>query len=185
LSPRPDPHPPRWRADADGGIRPAHLRDIPAVQDIERRAGHVFATVGIDAIASDDPPSTADLTGYVRAERAWVAVDGGDAPIGYVLVDVIDDHAHIEQVTVAPEHARRGLGAALIQQVEVWARAHDLAGLTLTTFRDVPWNAPYYGRLGFEPIAVETLSGGLRDVRAREAAAGLDRWPRTAMRRPF
>ena len=27
--------------------------------------------------------------------------------------------------------------------------------LTLTTFRDVPWNAPWYSRLGFEPAPDE------------------------------
>ncbi|EST37103.1 hypothetical protein N566_14850, partial [Streptomycetaceae bacterium MP113-05] len=58
-----------------------------------------------------------------------------------------------------------------------------LPALTLTTFADVPWNAPYYERCGFRPLAVHQETPGLRRRRAHEAAAGLDRWPRLCMRR--
>jgi hypothetical protein len=53
----------------------------------------------------------------------------------------------------------------------------------LTTFTDVPWNAPYYQRLGFRRLSDDKLTPGLRAIRAREAAIGLDRWPRCCMRR--
>ncbi|BFV60853.1 hypothetical protein KCMC57_up59570 [Kitasatospora sp. CMC57] len=48
--------------------------------------------------------------------------------------------------------------------------------LTLTTFAEVPWNAPYYVRCGFEVIEGDEVGPGLRAIRAREAAHGLDRW---------
>ena len=61
--------------------------------------------------------------------------------------------------------------------------ATGVPALTLTTFTDVPWNAPYYVRCGFRILADAQLTPGLRAIRDREAAHGLDRWPRVCMRR--
>ena len=49
---------------------------------------------------------------------------------------------------------------------------------------DVPWNAPYYARLGFRVLAPDQIGDGLRRIRGHEAALGLDRWPRVVMYRP-
>lgn len=159
-------------------IRVASLTDLPALGDIERAAGEPFRDLGMAAIADDEPFTLAELTTYQRAGRAWVY---GDPPVSYVLVDEIDGYAHIEQVSVHPGHSRQGIGRMLIDHVGTWATSRGLAGLTLTTFTEVPWNAPYYARLGFR--VVTDLSPGLRAVRAHEAAIGLDAWPRVVMRR--
>lgn len=58
-----------------------------------------------------------------------------------------------------------------------------LRGLTLTTFAEVPWNAPYYARCGFRVLDDSELSPGMRTIRDREIAHGLHRWPRVYMRR--
>jgi hypothetical protein len=63
------------------------------------------------------------------------------------------------------------------------AAAGGLPALTLTTFAEVPWNAPYYERCGFRRLAEAELTAGLREVRRREAELGLDRWPRVCMLR--
>jgi GNAT superfamily N-acetyltransferase len=161
-------------------IRVASLTDLPALGDIERAAGEPFRDLGMAAIADDEPFTLAELTTYQRAGHAWVY---GDPPVSYVLVDEIDGYAHIEQVSVHPGHSRQGIGRMLIDHVGTWATSRGLAGLTLTTFTDVPWNAPYYARLGFR--VVTDLSPGLRAVRAHEAAIGLDAWPRVVMRRDW
>lgn len=49
-----------------------------------------------------------------------------------------------------PEHGRRGIGGALVGSVCDWARASGIASVTLTTYREIPWNEPFYRRLGFE-----------------------------------
>ncbi|MQA96122.1 MAG: GNAT family N-acetyltransferase [Streptosporangiales bacterium] len=136
------------------------------------------------AIAEDEPPSEQALRGYVADGRAWVATaaDGGQ-PVAYLIAGLVDGALHIEQVSVHAEHARRGVGRALIEHVAGWAKARGIPALTLTTFTDVPWNGPYYRRLGFRPLAPEEITPGLREIRAAEAAHGLDRWPRTSMRR--
>jgi GNAT superfamily N-acetyltransferase len=164
-------------------IRTARVEDVAFLPEIERAAGAVFREVGMAAIADDEPLPASELLAYQRAGRAWVATEEFDHPVAYLLLDIVDDAAHIEQVSVHPDQARRGLGRALIEAAEAWARRHELPGLTLTTFADVPWNAPYYSRLGFSVVAEDALSPGLRRLRAHEAELGLNAWPRVVMRR--
>jgi GNAT superfamily N-acetyltransferase len=164
-------------------IRPLAADELIVVQQIENAAGRPFAEIGMTEIADDAPPSVERLGDYQSDGRAWVLVDDADAPIGFVLVDLVDDAAHIEQVSIHPDHGRRGLGRCLVDHVAHWARGRGLHAVTLTTFEDVPWNAPYYRRLGFVTLPPSDLGPQLRAVREHEAAAGLDRWPRVAMRR--
>ncbi|MFD3484191.1 MULTISPECIES: GNAT family N-acetyltransferase [unclassified Streptomyces] len=164
-------------------IRPAVPADLPLLQDIERAAGEPFRAVGMAEIADDDPPGIDLLDRYLRAGHAWVTEDAAGRPVAYLIYDEVDGAAHIEQVSVHPTASRHGVGRALIEHLAVRARSAGLAGLTLTTFADVPWNAPYYTRLGFRTLAESELTDGLREIRRAEAAHGLDHWPRVCMRR--
>jgi len=164
-------------------IRPATPDDLPVLQDIERAAGAAFRGLGMAAVADDEPPALDVLEHYRGAGRAWAACDAGDHPVGYLICEPVDGCLHIEQVSVHPDAARRGIGRALLAYAARRAREEDLSGLTLTTFTEVPWNAPYYTRLGFHPLDEAELTPGLRTIRAHEAELGLDRWPRVCMRR--
>ncbi|MFD9264082.1 GNAT family N-acetyltransferase, partial [Streptomyces sp. NPDC059538] len=82
-----------------------------------------------------------------------------------------------------PDRARRGLGRGLMEHLAEFAARGGVPALTLTTFTEVPWNAPYYVRCGFRLLDDAGLTPGLREIRDREAAHGLDRWPRACMRR--
>lgn len=165
-------------------IRAAKPDDVARIRDIEVAAGQLFRVIGMDAVADDPPPSEEDLTVFQNDGRAWVATDSDDIPVAYILVETVDGWAHIEQVTVHPSHSRKSLGSALIDHAELWANGCGLSGMTLTTFRDVPWNAPYYERLGFVTIPEPAWSEGLRRIVSRERQHGLNAWPRVAMKRP-
>ncbi|OII65313.1 GNAT family N-acetyltransferase [Streptomyces sp. CC77] len=171
------------RPVVDFRIRPALPEDLPRLQDLERAAGEPFRALGMAAVADDDPPPPEDLERYRAAGRARIAAGPDGRPAAYLVWDEVDGAAHIEQVSVHPDAARRGLGRALVEDLAAHAVALRLPALTLTTFRDVPWNAPYYARLGFRVLDETELTAGLRAVRRAEAAHGLDRWPRTCMRR--
>jgi GNAT superfamily N-acetyltransferase len=121
-------------------IREARQEDLPRLREIERRAGELFRGLGMDAVADDEPPTIDDLLPYVRDERAWVATNDRDVPVAYLLLDVVDQKGHIEQGD--PSHSRRGIGRLLIERAAAWAGEHGLKSLTLTTFAEVPWNAP-------------------------------------------
>lgn len=166
-------------------IRPAAPAELPALQDIERAAGAPFRDLGMPEIADDEPPAPDVLERYRRAGRCWVAADERDRPAAYLLAEPVDGALHIEQVSVHPRAARRGVGRALLAHAADRARQEGLTALTLTTFTEVPWNAPYYACLGFQPLPEADLTPGLREIRATEAAHGLDRWPRVCMRKPL
>ncbi|MFI1203235.1 GNAT family N-acetyltransferase (plasmid) [Streptomyces sp. BHT-5-2] len=164
-------------------IRVPDPADLTALRALERAAGEPFRALGMAPIADDEPPPAELLAEYRRVGRALAAYDTGrpgEPPRGYLLWDRVDGCAHVEQVSVHPERARRGIGRALIDRAE---QESGLPALTLTTFAEVPWNAPYYARLGFRRLAVDELTPGLRAIRAHEAELGLDRWPRVCMRR--
>jgi GNAT superfamily N-acetyltransferase len=134
-------------------------------------------------VAGHPPPSIETLERYQQAALAWTAAGPDDQSIGYVLVDLVDGAAHIEQVSVHPDHGRRGIGRLLIDEVDHWAAGRGLPALTLSTFRSVPWNAPYYARLGFRELAPGELTAGLTEIQRHEAALGLDPAERIFMRR--
>lgn len=134
-------------------------------------------------IADDEPLPVGQLAGYQQAGLAWVAVAEADAPVAYLIAEPLDGNLHVEQVSVRPDSARRGIGRSLLNHLADHAAAGGVPALTLTTFTDVPWNAPYYSRCGFHLLDDSSLGPGLREVRRQEAARGLDRWPRTCMRR--
>jgi GNAT superfamily N-acetyltransferase len=162
-------------------IRAARPDDLALLVEIERTAGETFRSVGMDLVADDDPGSAEELAPYAEAGRAFVSVDAGDRPTGYILLDVVDGAAHVEQVTVHPDHARRGIGRALLERGAAWARAQRLHAVTLTTYVEVAWNGPYYERLGFRYLTPEEETPGLRAIRRLERARGLEAWPRACM----
>ncbi|MEV6599039.1 GNAT family N-acetyltransferase [Actinoplanes sp. NPDC051346] len=158
--------------------------DLEVVRQIEVRAGALFHDVGMSDIAAHPVPPAEVLARFVRAGRSWVAVEDADVPVAFVLVELVDGLAHIEQVSVDPPYARHGLGRALIDHVGRWAADRDLPALTLTTFRDVPWNGPYYSRLGFVELTAEARGPELARLMDKEAEHGLDPVERIAMCRP-
>jgi GNAT superfamily N-acetyltransferase len=164
-------------------IRAARVEEVASFIEIEQAAGETFRSIGMDLVADDDPGTVDELTPYAEAGRAFVAVDSSDRPVGYLLLDVVDGAAHIAQVSVHPDDARLHIGQALIECAASWASALGLHSLTLTTYVDVPWNGPYYERIGFRYLTAEEESVGLRAIRKRERAAGLDAWPRASMHR--
>jgi GNAT superfamily N-acetyltransferase len=161
-------------------IRPAERADLPLLVEIERRAGRAFADHGMPEIAADDPGSPEELESYRAAGRAWVAAEGG-APVAYLVATHVDGCLHIEQVSVDPDEAGRGIGAALIEHLAGIARKAGLPAITLTTFRDIPWNAPYYARLGFTELPGAEQGPELRALAAHERTAIPGDHPRVAM----
>jgi GNAT superfamily N-acetyltransferase len=164
-------------------IRTVREDELPVLRAIERAAGECFRDVGMPEIADDEPLPAEVLAAYRRNGHAWVATDATDRPIAYLIAEVIDGAMHVEQVSVRPSAARRGIGRTLLDHVADVATKDGLPALTLTTFAEVPWNAPYYEKCGFQRLDDMELTPGLREIRRQEAAHGLDRWPRVCMRR--
>ncbi|GAA5170573.1 GNAT family N-acetyltransferase [Pseudonocardia eucalypti] len=164
-------------------IRQVREDELDALREIERAAGAPFRELGMHLVADGEPMSVAELDRFRRAGTAWV-VTSEDRPVGYLVAEPVDGELHIAQVSVHPDAARRGLGRELIEHADRHAvAAGGFAGMSLTTYVEVPWNGPYYRRLGFTELPESRWGPGVRAIREAEAAAGLDLWSRAVMTR--
>lgn len=163
-------------------ITTARSRDLPLLPLIELAAARLLAGHAPDSVLAEIT-SQADLEKARRLGHLWVALVS-DVPVGFAHVEILEPGvAHLEEIDVHPEHGRRGVGRRLVTTICDWAEAAGYGSITLTTFRDVPWNMPFYARLGFEVIPPEELSSALRSVVDDETRRGLNRTRRVAMRR--
>ena len=163
--------------DARGpSIRQAHPDDLAVLRGIEFEADRLFESVGIG-------PFTNDEAGDHFHQAALVLVVG-DPPVCFVCAELVDGIPHIRQLAVLPDHGRKGLGRALVEGACNWARTEGFDAITLTTYRDVGWNGPFYKSLGF--VTIDILTPGLRAIREHERSIGDDDpGPRVAMRLPL
>ncbi|MFI6597033.1 GNAT family N-acetyltransferase [Nonomuraea sp. NPDC050536] len=160
-------------------IRPAEPRDLAALPDIERVCDGVFHEVGI--VFPDGAPVIEEV--IAQGAPVWVA---GDPPVGFAGIIELDGRVHLEQLAVLPQHGRRGIGGALVSAVLAAAAAQGSPGVTLLTFRDVPWNAPFYARHGFTEFPAAQWGPGLHAHWQAEIDAGLHTLgPRLAMHHPL
>jgi len=164
-------------------IRAPRADELELLRDVERAASALFADVGLADVAAHEPESIESLARYRGNGRSWVVADDNDQPVAYAVVDIVDGLAHLEQISVSPDHGRQGLGAALLAHVCEWAREQHHDAVTLTTFKDVPWNAPFYAKHGFHVMTEEEIGPELRQLRVQEAEHGLDPETRVCMSR--
>lgn len=164
-------------------VEGACAEDLPKLARVELAANVLFEGTSVAAVVAGDVTALEEHV-HARADGLlWVARAPDGEPVGFALVEILDGQPHLEELDVDPAHGRRGLGRALLGAVLDWARATGHAAVTLTTFRDIPWNAPFYQRMGFRTLAPHEIGAGLAEVMREEAARGLEPATRIAMRR--
>ena len=161
-------------------IRSATPADFPPLQHIEVRAGELFIEIGMPEIA-EHPPG--DIDELAAAEALLVAAGEDDQPVGYAWIELVGGTTYLEQLSVLPEAGRQGVGTALLDAVEDWARTRGDDAVLLTTFRDVPFNGPLYAKRGFVHVPEVEWTDELREIIAFQATLGMDPASRTVMRR--
>ncbi|WP_456285402.1 GNAT family N-acetyltransferase [Microbacterium sp. JZ70] len=148
-------------------IRPVAPQDLADVERIENEADRLL----VDLLAPErwDPaPAGADRA----AQPGFLLVAEGDALVGFAHVLEVDGAAHLEQLSVVPAFGRQGIGRRLVDAVKDEARRRGHASMTLRTFAEVPWNAPFYARCGF--IEEQPTTAFERGLVATEQRLGLD-----------
>lgn len=154
-------------------IRPVRPEELALLPGVEQAAGRLFAGTSEAWIVDDGDHSLADFTDWLRDGAIWVAV-ADDRIVGFAAVETIDGQSYLHELDVHPDHGRRGLGRRLIATAVAAARAVGQTALRLSTFRHIPWNAPYYVKLGFRELPEADWGPGLREVWRAEIASGLD-----------
>ena len=152
-------------------VRPAGPDDLPGLPALEVASDEIFARHGIGPI----PPVATTAADLASAAAVLVAEDV-DAPeagvIGFARLEVVDGQGHLEQLSVHPDASHRGAGSALLDAAVEWAARAGHDAVTLCTFAEVPWNAPFYARRGFTEVTDPGL--GVRSRRDTERRLGLD-----------
>ena len=166
---------PRYRIVA------ARPHDINAIAAIELAAARLLTGHVPDAML-DEVTGAHELRAAQGERRLWVELFD-DRPVGFAHVTLLEpEAAHLAEIDVHPAHGRRGLGRRLVAAVCRWAERHGYAAVTLSTFRDVAWNMPFYAGLGFEEVPWTACPAALRSVVQDEARRGLDPTRRVVMR---
>ncbi|MFK7896946.1 MAG: GNAT family N-acetyltransferase [Myxococcota bacterium] len=161
----------------------ANTEDVQALPAIERSAASLFPAGFLPSGAEQETLPAAVLHEAQAEGRLFVARERADGGVvGFALVEAIDGVGHLEEIDVDPAWGRRGIGRALVLRACEWARAKGYADITLITFREIPWNAPFYARLGFLLLEEAAIGNAMLPKLSREAAAGFDPTQRCVMR---
>lgn len=162
-------------------VRDARADDVPLLQAIERNAAQRYGELPETLFCVD--LGVRDEVEHRQARESGFAllIEVSGIPIAFILVVPKDNRAHILEIAVAQAEHGRGYGRELIHVAEAWATAVGLNEMTLTTFLDVPWNAPFYRRLGYEVFEVGLDRPELCELIAEERKLGLHQVRRVAM----
>jgi ribosomal protein S18 acetylase RimI-like enzyme len=163
-------------------IESAREDDLAKLRRIELAANALFGGHAVAGVVADDATGLDELAHAHAAGLLWVARAADGEPVGFALCHLVDGALHLEEIDVDPAYGRRGVGRALLHAVIAGAERAGRPAVTLTTFRDIPWNAPFYARAGFRTLAAGELGPGLAALVHEEAARGLDPSQRVVMR---
>lgn len=153
-------------------IRLGTENDLPSLNSIEIAAGSLFSEEDIPPVLAQ-PSSEEELLGALSQRLLWVAEVANERVVGFIVCERVDGCLHISEVDVRPDYGKQGIGTALVQHALAHAQSTSgMRAVTLTTFEHVPWNAPFYMKLGFEVVSDTAHYPHLEQSLARERARG-------------
>lgn len=159
------------------------IEDTPNLPTIEQSAGELFRTIPeLEWIADGEDLAPERHRELLKGGACWVAETKDGLLVAFLSAETAGDALHIWELSVLRDCQNRGIGRALLSEAVGYARAHRLCAVTLSTFRDVPWNEPMYRRLGFATVERPDCDERLAEILDREIAAGLPGERRCAMR---
>ncbi|KAF1709576.1 GNAT family N-acetyltransferase [Pseudoxanthomonas sacheonensis] len=172
------------RREPVGGLllRAGTEADVEVLLEVERRAAELLLGHGAYDLFAMHSLSPQNLQDGIAHGILHVAELEGQA-VGFALCGEIDGHAHLFEMDVMPEHGRRGIGGALLESVCTEASVRGFPAMTLTTLRDVPWNAPFYAARGFVEMHPSQWGPRLVEIVARERMLGFPMPLRVVMQR--
>lgn len=164
-------------------IRSPRNSDIPILEKVERSAAEIFLTANLGFLLDGPTVDPYLLASMANSGHLWIAVDKFDQPIGFIGGQYLEGNFHIIEVSVARAYQGRGIGKALMATMVDQIRAEGYKTITLTTYRDLPWNAPWYSRMGFVEVIPWDAGRSYEQILEEEAQHGLDIRKRCVMRK--
>ncbi|MGE7955880.1 GNAT family N-acetyltransferase [Pseudomonas sp. NPDC089530] len=162
-------------------IRKATEADAAQLPAIERSAAELFRhDPELAWLADAEVTDAAQHRAHIRQQRVWVALLDRRV-CAFLDAEACDDALHIWEISVDAAAQGRGIGRRLLETVREQARRQGFTALTLSTFRQLPWNEPFYQRCGFLTLEANQLNPRLQQVLAEETQHGLPAARRCAM----
>lgn len=163
--------------------RVARVDDVPLLQAIERDAARRYGELPETLFCVDLGVRDEQEHRQARENGLAFVVEISEVPVGFILVVPRDGQAHILEIAIAQAQQGRGYGRELIATAEARAAVAGAREMTLTTFLEVPWNAPFYERIGYEAFEIGPDRPELAELVAEERRLGIHRAKRVAMRK--
>lgn len=166
-------------------IRLAVPEDAQLLPAIETSAAQAFRMIAeLRWLAESPPMSIARHSQLIALSTCWVALDAENRPQGFLSAEHHGNDLHIYELSVMQSVQGQGTGRRLIEAAMDYARSTRHSFVTLTTFTNVPWNAPFYSRMGFQTKATKDLDQRLAAILSEEHKHGFAPKSRCAMAWP-
>jgi GNAT superfamily N-acetyltransferase len=150
-------------------VRLARGNEIGELQNIDLASATLFRGTGLidfGPLGEPTEPIPEDRLRRGFGEGLiWVAVDDREELVGFALCSDRREDLYLDQLSVLPRHSRRGLGTRLVRRSLQEAEARAFRRVSLSTFRKVPWNGPFYRTLGFREVPVWRLNDWQLEIR--------------------
>lgn len=150
-------------------IRRAASGELSALVALEQAADRLFP---VGRVVEGDTLSVAEHRTFMTEGLLLVASHEATL-VGFVACKYTANGMHMYALAVHPEHMRKGFGTQLVRSVVANAQARSCKSISITTFEDICFNAPYYEKLGFRTLADDELSVMLKTILTAERSAGL------------
>ncbi|MFJ7146167.1 GNAT family N-acetyltransferase [Pseudomonas protegens] len=164
-------------------IRRARVADAAFLPAIETSAAKLFRSdPQLAWLADAEVADAQSQRENIQHHPVWVAVAVDGTRCAFLNAQICDRELHVWEISVASGHQGQGIGKRLLQAARQYAEEQQLEALTLSTFRELAWNEPFYQRQGFVTLEPAQLGPRLRQVLADETQHGLPAPRRCAMR---
>jgi ribosomal protein S18 acetylase RimI-like enzyme len=173
---------PSEKSDQPFQIRRAILADVGRCQQIDVLTERQFADAGHPEFLDGCTIPDGAAARAIDEQRMFVVEVDGRVE-GWMFLTRDEGELSIGQLAVHPAQQRLGIGSALLRYVIALAYQAGEQTVVLNTQSDVPWNRPWYERLGFRVVETADWTGTMHAIVAEQSDAGLDWTTRVHMRR--
>lgn len=150
-------------------IRLSRHSDIERLEQVERSAAQKFKDfLKLGQEFSEHTLPVSILMAAHESQTLWIAADNNDLAIGFLAATPLDGNLHIHELSVARDWQGKGLGRDLIDGIKTHSRQNNIPKVTLTTDKLIPWNKPFYEKLGFVEIPLSNCGDELGAILIRD-----------------
>lgn len=143
-------------------IRPGTAADFSAIDQIGITAVERFNSIPELSHLKNVVGLTHDKLQQWLTDGKVFIVEDTTKPVGFASAFPKDDVLYVNEVVVDLSCQGKGIGGLLVNAILNWARERKknegkTSKVSLMTYAEVPWNAPWYRKFGFKEVDAATV----------------------------